>query len=319
MRKIVGLLGVVTLISGCPWLCEPLRVGMVVSLPVEESVYTATAWNGLEQAHDKLGVTIDIWENAVFEDFSPGIEHFLSEDFDLVFSLGFYGADATRAAAEQYSDVRFVCMDHAYGGGMPNLAGADFDIGQAAYLAGYLSAGMTQTGVVGVMGGMEIPPVVAFMDGFADGVAHYNEVKGTSVTVLGLETFLESFEDQALARSVAEVQLAAGADILMPAAGDAAQGVAAAVLDAGDALIIGVDVDMYAAFPAYGSVVLTSVVKNLDAAVFDLVKRVKNGTFDGTDYVGTLANGGVGLAPFHELDGAVPERLKQELEALAGN
>jgi len=317
MRKITGLLLVLTLVCGCPWLGKSIQVGMVVSLPVEDSVFTATAWKGLERAQDRLGAKIERYENTQFEDFSPGINHFINNNFDMIISLGYYGADATRIAAEHYAEKTFVCVDHAYGGGTPNLAGASFDVAQAAYLAGYLAAGMTKTGVVAVMGGMNIPPVVAFMDGFANGVSHYNEVKDANVIVLGKKTFLDSFENQALAQTVAGIQLAAGADILMPVAGDAALGAAAAVLARGHAMIIGVDADMYLSAPEYKSIVLTSVVKNLDTAVFELVRSVKYGTFDGTDYVGTLANGGVSLAPFHDFDDDIPESLKKDLEALA--
>jgi basic membrane protein A len=104
-----------------------------------------------------------------------------------------------------------------------------------------------------------------------------------------------------------------GADIIMPVAGPVGLGTAAAVQERGNAYIIGVDTDWYVSAPEYASIILTSVLKNMDVAVFDAAKAVAGGNFAGGFYVGTLENDGVGLASFHDLDSMVPADLKAEL------
>ena len=113
-----------------------------------------------------------------------------------------------------------------------------FDTAQAAFLAGYLAAGYSKSGKVATYGGLKIPPVTIFMDGFADGVAYYNQQKSKNVQVLGWDkatqngTFAESFTDQDKGKALSDTFVAQGADVIMPVAGGTGLGTAAAA--AGD-------------------------------------------------------------------------------------
>src|SRR5690606_5774630 len=141
------------------------------------------------------------------------------------------------------------------------------------FLAGYLAAGYSSSGVVATYGGLQIGPVTIFMDGFVDGVAHYNEVHGTDVKVLGWDkesqtgAFAESFEDQAAGRSLSDSFVAQGADVIMPVAGGTGLGPAAAAAESGEYAVIWVDLDGCESVPQYCSVFLTTVVKNIPGAV----------------------------------------------------
>ena len=315
MKKYLLLTVSALLLAGCP--CAPLHVGMVVNMPIADSIFNANAWAGVERAHGALDVAACRWENEDFSDYEPGIAHFVNRGFGMIVTVGFEVAEAAQAAAQAHPDRTFICMDHAYGDdGIPNLAGAIFDTGQATQLAGYLAAGMTQTGIVGVLGGMDIPPIHDFFDGFAAGVARYNADHGAAVEAAGLDSFVGSFDDEEATRALAQSLLDGGVDILMPVTGDGLYGALDAVVETPDTLFIGVDTDWYEVAPEHGDVILTSVLKRLDVAIFAMICEVLDVAFDGTDYTGTLANGGVDLAPFHELDAAVPEALRQELEAL---
>jgi len=224
------------------------------------------------------------------------------------------GEDTAKFAKEN-PDAKFAIVDYAYDPPIPNVLGLTFATDQAAFLAGYLAAGMTKTGKVGTFGGIEIPPVTIFMVGFANGVAHYNKVHGTNVEVLGTKFYVGNFESTDDGRRAGESLMDEGADIIMPVAGPVGLGTAAAVKERGK-MLIGVDTDMVISAPEYKDVILTSVLKNMDVAVFEAIKAVKEGTFKGGTYVGTLANNGVGLAPFHEFEDKVPQSLKDELEQL---
>jgi phosphate/phosphite/phosphonate ABC transporter binding protein len=104
-----------------------------------------------------------------------------------------------------------------------------------------------------------------------------------------------------------------GADIIMPVAGPVGLGTAAAVQERGNAYLIGVDSDWYLTAPDYKDITLTSVMKLMDVTTFNVIKSAMDGTFKGGVTLGTLENGGVGLAPFHDLDSVVPAELKTEL------
>jgi basic membrane protein A len=164
------------------------------------------------------------------------------------------------------------------------------------------------------------------MDGFVDGVAKYNEVHGTKVKALGWDkakqdgSFTGDFEDTVKGRTFAQNFIDAGADVILPVAGQVGEGAAAAALDAGDVSIIWVDNDGFDTLPAeYQPIVLTSVIKNTTDAVVDIVGSSLDGSFSKDSYIGTLENGGVGIAPFHDLASAVSDELAGEIDKLSSD
>ena len=287
---------------------------------IDDKSFNATAYKGVLAAVDELGVEGKYLESQQQTDYEKNINAFLEEDCDLIVTVGFLLGDATAAAAGANPDQKFAIVDFAYDPMFENVLGLTFDTAQAGFLAGYAAAGMTQTGKVGTFGGIQIPPVTVFMDGYAWGVAYYNQVKGTNVEVLGWDPaaqtglFTSNFESTDDGRALGETLMDEGADIIMPVAGPVGLGTAAAVQERGNAYIIGVDTDWYVSAAEYAPIILTSVLKNMDVAVFDASKAVVDGTFAGGVYVGTLENGGVGLASFHDLDSMVPAELKAELD-----
>jgi basic membrane protein A len=159
------------------------------------------------------------------------------------------------------------------------------------------------------------------MDGFVYGVDYYNTRHGTEVTVLGWSPdtreglFTNNFESLDDGRAFAQNLYDEGADIVLPVAGPVGLGSAALADELGveELMIIGVDADLYETDPERGHVYLTSIVKRMDATVFQVIERVMNGTFEGGVITGTLGNGGVDLAPFHDFEGVVPADLAAEL------
>lgn len=247
----------------------------------------------------------------------------MEEKCDLIITVGFLIGDATKAAAEANPDLKFSIVDYNYDPAIANVTGQIFNTDEAAFLAGYLAAGVTKTGVVGTFGGLPIPTVTIFMDGFYKGVAKYNEVKGTDVKVLGWDPaapdsglFTMSFDDQQKGNELAKSLMDEGADIIMPVAGPVGLGAAAAIKERGNAYLIGVDSDWALTSPEYADITLTSVMKLMDATTLQVIKSVIDGTFVGGDVVGTLANEGVSIAPFHELESIVPAELVAEIEQL---
>lgn len=291
---------------------------------VDDKGFNQTAWKGVQDAEKSLGVEGKLLESKAETDYVPNINSFLGDKCDLIITVGFLLGDATKAAAEANPDRKFSIVDFAYDPVVPNILGQVFATDEAAFLAGYLAAGISKSGVVGTFGGINIPPVTIFMDGMARGVAYYNKQKGTKVTLLGWDPakkeglFTNNFDSLSDGRDFAKNLNDEGADVVMPVAGPVGQGSAALASELGpDKLkIIGVDVDQYDTDPEHKGVFLTSVLKRMDSTVIEAIKVAKDGTFKGGVTVGTLANDGVGLAPYHDLDGAVPAELKAEIDAL---
>jgi len=286
--------------------------------------------DGINQAADELGVEALKVESSSSDDYASNIDNMIGQGCTLIETLGFAMVDATRIAALANPDIQFLMLDSGLvdenGDALEldNVKPIVFGTRQAAFLAGYAAAATTQTGSVGVYGGLQIPPVVDFMDGFARGVAQYNEAKGTSVEVIGWDVatqegvFVGGFTDQNAAKTVSTNMFDQGVDVIMPVAGALFQGTLTAMQDRGDdsIAIIGVNSDGYDVAADAASSYLTSVLKNMANATRDAVLQVANDGFDNEPYVGTLENDGVGIAPFHDFESIVPADLADELAAL---
>ena len=293
----------------------------------DDKSFNESAYNGLTAARDNLGIQINTAESSSDTDFVPNVEAMVSDGCTLIIGVGFNLEQAIHKSAEQNTDLHYALVDSSFTDGqetvtLDNGRPVLFNTAEAAFLAGYAAAGMTKTGKVATFGGMKIPSVTVFMDGFVDGVDAYNKAKGTSVQVLGWDkatqngSFTQDFDNQTLGKEQAQQFISQGADIIMPVAGPVGLGAAAAAKADGNTWIIGVDSDWYEANPDYSSIVLTSVMKEIGASVEQTIKDSVEGKFSSDPYVGTLANGGVSLAPFHDFDAKVSDELKADLAKL---
>ena len=288
---------------------------------LDDKGFNQAVRDGMRTAEQELGVRTLTLESNSETDYAPNLEQAYQQGCDLTVTVGFSTADAARTAAERYPDRSFAIVDDS-SIDLPNVKPVVYDTAQAAFLAGYLAAGYSRTGVVGVYGGQPFPPVMLFLDGFADGVAHYNDVHGTDVRLLGWDkatqtgTFSGTFDDIAAGKSVTRNLLDQGADVVMPVAGSLYQGTAEALRDAGRGVLIGVDNDTYEIAPQYGDLILSSVMKQMGDAIVSVVDEGSQGRFDATPYVGDLANAGVDLAPYHDLADTLPDGLADEVAAL---
>jgi basic membrane protein A len=289
---------------------------------IDDKSFNATAWKGVEDAMNELGVDGKFLESQQQTDYAKNLNAFIEEGCDLIIPVGYLLAEDTAAAAEANPDVFFSIVDVGWLEA-PNIQGQAFQTDEAAFLAGYLAAGVSKTGKLGTFGGIQIPTVTIFMDGFALGAAHYNSVHGTSVEVLGwdFETqtglFTNNFESLEDGRLMAEQLMDEGVDIIMPVAGPVGLGTAAAAQERGGTYIVGVDNDWAVVNEAYADITLTSVMKFMDVTTFDAIKSVVDGTFEAGLITGTLENGGIGLADYHELAGMVSADLQAEIDDLA--
>lgn len=288
---------------------------------LEDRSFNQSSWEGLELASSEYGIDVQALVSTGPSDLEPNLELAVGSGCGFILTVGWELAEGTLAQAEANPDLHFAIVDEKVEA--PNVVPIVFDTAQASYLAGYLAAGMSKTGVVATFGGEPQPPVALFMDGFVDGVAKYNEVHGTQVQVLGWDketqdgTFTGDFEDVAKGKTFTENFIAQGADVILPVAGQVGEGTAAAAIEHPGTLFIWVDSDGYDTLSAeYRPALLTSVLKKTQDAVLQIVGEHLDGSFTNEPYIGTLENGGVDIAPFHDLESAVSPELAKEIDEL---
>ncbi|HEY3336519.1 MAG TPA: BMP family ABC transporter substrate-binding protein [Candidatus Limnocylindrales bacterium] len=286
------------------------------------------AKKGLEDAA-ALGFKTAFSEAQGSTDYAANIQRLIDEGCQSIITVGFNQAQATVEATKANADIAFgqvdAVWDEATNGATPaNFSGLDFQVDEAATLAGYVAAGVSKSGVIGTYGGQQFPGVTRFMDGYYAGIALYNKAHGTTAKLLGWDAAAQTgtfvggdnpWGDPAKGEQLAKTFIDQGADIVAPVAGGTGNGSIKAML-AAKGYAIGVDTDQSLSLPEYAAALLTSAQKVIDVAVLDTFKKNAGGDLGGENYVGTLANGGVGIAPFHDLDSVVPAEVKTEVDKL---
>src|SRR6266498_2996486 len=290
---------------------------------IDDRSFNATAWKGMQDAQSQLGVQVKFLESTTSNDFTPNIQTFVQQKCGLIVTVGFLLGDATKASATANANQKYAIVDFAYEKTLPNVLGLTFSTDQAAFLAGYVAAGMSKTHKLGTFGGLKIPTVTIFMDGFWAGIKYYNQKNDANVQLVGWNAlkqnglFTGDFTNQDNGKRVTETLLGQGADIILPVAGPVGLGAAAAVKAAGaDKHMVWVDTDGCESAQQYCSLFLTSIEKHMDVAVQTAIKSAVDNQFKGGTYVGTLQNDGVGIAPFHDFESQVPQKVKDDVNAI---
>ncbi|MDQ0634926.1 basic membrane protein A [Arthrobacter pascens] len=292
----------------------------------DDKSFNQSGYEGLQNAVKDLGIQEKHVQSKADTDYDPNLRSMVQQGCKLTVTVGFLLDNATKTIATANPNSHFAIIDVNDPTFPKNVKPIVYDTAQAAFLAGYLAAGTSKTGKVATFGGINLPTVTIFMDGFSDGVKYYNDKKGKNVQLIGWDkakqdgTFVGDFKQVDKGKVLTQGFLDQGADIVLPVAGPVGAGAGSAILEAKskgtDAKLIWVDSDGYLTAPDYKSVILSSVQKTMATAVETVIKDDKDGKFDATPYVGTLENGGVALAPFHDLDSAVPADMKSELDQL---
>jgi basic membrane protein A and related proteins len=275
----------------------------------DDKSFNQTSHDGLEAAVETHGVQTAEVESNDPSQFGDNIQSMVDEGCNEITTVGFLLAEDTLASAKKNKNVDYAIVDFAYfdeqgnNTAPANLKGLTFNTAEPSFLAGYLAAAKSESGAVGTFGGLNIPTVTIFMDGFAQGVEYFNEETGGAVEVLGWDreskdgSFTDDFESTTKGQNIAEELIAQGADVIFPVAGPAGLGGLQAAQD-NEAWGIWVDTDGCVSAEEYCDSLLTSVVKGMDVAVTQAIADSAAGNFSNEPYNGTLENGGVSLAPY---------------------
>ena len=257
--------------------------------------------------------------------YDENVKKFVDKKCTVIVGVGYALGDAVAASAKANPGIKYIMVDFPSGGA--NVKGLTYNTNENSFLAGYMAAGYSKTGVVATYGGAPYPTVTIFMDGFAKGVEYYNDVKGKSVKVLGWDTakqtgtFVGDFSNQVKAKELSVAFEAQKADVIFPVGGSLVVGTVEKSLVSKKSVALWVDADGHLAAPKYDSVVMVSVLKGLQGSVEAAIKSVYDGKFNNTVYVGTLKNKGVGISPLYGKfkTTLISKQLQAEVADLATN
>ncbi len=291
---------------------EPICVGLVTDVgEIDDKSFNQSAWEGVQQAVDELGVNADYIETADPTDYEENIRLFADQGCDVIVTVGFALGEATAIMAAEYPDINFIGVDQFQGEAKDNLAGLIFNEDKAGFLAGALAANLSESGkIAAVLGTDLVPPVVAFKVGYENGARYVNpdiEIISTYHPG-GLDV---AFTDPEWGAATSAQAIDQGADVLFGAGGKTGNGALIETASHDGVYCIGVDSDQWETVPEAHSCLVSSAMKLIAPGVFDLISASQEGEFPGGNFIGE-----VGLAPFHDFDATVPQEVKDQIDEI---
>lgn len=296
-----------------------LRVGVVFDVGGRgDKSFNDGAWNGAERAAKDLGAEIRFVEPGDGSDREAGLRMLAAEGMDLVIGVGFIFTDDLLALAKEYPDVHFAGVDFALrvddaGNPLPlpeNLAALKFREEEGSYLVGALAALAGGSKKIGFVGGMDIPLIHKFEQGYRQGVAAV--CKECEVIAEYAGATPEAFRNPSKGKELALAQYQSGVRVIFHASGSTGLGVFEAARDQ-RTLAIGVDADQYDEAPGF---ILTSMTKGVDTSVYESIRKVLEGSFEGGVYSFGLAEDGVGYVYDDHNRALIPDEARARVEAL---
>jgi len=292
-----------------------LRVGLVFDVGGRgDKSFNDAAYAGVSRAREELGAHVELLEPSGAEDREAALRLFAARGFDLVIGVGFIFSTDINEVARDFPETSFSCVDYAppmNGEIPPNVMGLGFREEEGSFLVGAVGGLLTETEHLGFVGGMDIPLIHRFEAGYRAGMKHVCPACVLHVGYAG--TTPEAFRDPAKGKAIAVSQISAGADVLYHASGTTGHGVFEAARDM-DVSAIGVDSDQYDEMP---EVVITSMIKRVDVAVFEVVKAVGEDRFTSGITSFGVADEGVGYVSEGPHATAITEEVRRRVAEIA--
>jgi basic membrane protein A len=287
---------------------KPMKVGIVLSTGgLGDKSFNDSAYRGLEKAKQDLGIDFKYVEPASSAEDENYLREYADAGYDLIIATGFTMTDATATVAKDYPEAKFALIDDAVD--IENVRSLTFAEKEGAFLAGALAAMMSKTGVVGFIGGMEVPLIKKFQRGYEEGAKYINP----DIKVISTYTASQNpFNDPVKGKENTISQINQGADVVFHAAGGTGLGVIDAAREKG-VFAIGADSNQDGIAPG---TVLTSILKNVDVAVYDTIKSVQDGNFKGGIEVFGVKENGVGVTDFEFSKDKIGEANLQRLQEI---
>lgn len=290
-------------------------VGMVTDTGgINDESFNQTSWAGLNELEAKTGAKASYVQSEQEANYNANLNQLVDANTDLVWGIGYLLAGSVETVSKQAPDTNFAVIDNAYENpeSLPNVTGVVFKAEQPSFLVGYIAGHTTKTNKVGFVGGMKGVVIDQFEYGYRAGVLEAAKELGKEITV-DIQ-YADSFKDEAKGKSIATRMFNDGSDIVFHAAGGVGKGVIEAAKEL-NKFAIGVDADQSGLAPKN---VLTSALKKVDVAIYDLSKRLLSGEkLGGQTVVYTANEEAVGIPEYNAETALYPEELhKKALDKL---
>ena len=284
---------------------DKARVTLVLSTGgVNDQSFNQSAWEGALKAQDKYNVEVSYIESHQDSEYMQNIETAIDQDSDLVVGVGFKLTDSIKDAAEDYPEQKFAIIDGTYDNMPNNVTSIMFSEEQAGYAAGLVAANTSETGVVGFIGGIDIPSCSNFLVGFEKAIKEENP------NMKVLSQYTNTFTDAAKGRIIAEQMVKDDADILFMASGAGNSGTIEVVRE-NNIKAIGVDMPNNYIAPEH---IITSALKNVGTGLELTIKDLVEGNFEGGQVkIYDLSNGGVGFEKTNLLSNDLIEYIEKKI------
>ncbi len=307
--KIALLLAALCLLAACETATEAnadkgkIKVGIVFDIGGKnDRSFNAAAWEGVKRANQDLEIVLRDVEPGNPTSIEPAMRAFAEKNFDLIIGIGFAQGPIMQRVAQDYPNIKFAIVDGVIldkdGKPLPNVASLVFREHEGSYLVGMIAAQKSKSGVLGFVGGMDIPLIHRFATGYEEGAKSVNPNIRVLPNYVGVTD--AAWNNPGKGKELALNQIEQGADVIFTAAGNSGLGAFDAVEQYGrnssgeaNKFVIGVDSNQNSQRPGF---VLTSMVKRVDNAVYDVVKEVKAGNFQGGFHSFGLDKDGVAYA-----------------------
>jgi basic membrane protein A and related proteins len=313
-----------------------IKVGLVTDTGgVNDNSFNQLVWRGIQKASEDMGFQAKLIESSQPTDYETNIDALVTEGYNVIITVGSLMGDATALKARQYSNIKFAIIDNAYAptsgsqscddtvndcyadGGLTNVTSLMFAEDQAGFLAGVLAGGMSRSGFVCSVSSLRTPASERYMLSFFGGATWQAgpemKIMNNYINIQTTDENVPSFTDSTQGKETALRLIGQGCDVVFGVGGNAVSGALLAARE-NNLPAIGVDVDQYYTYPEVQDALISSAQKNVDVAVYNYLKMVADGSVKAGISTGTLQNGGVGLAPFHDWDSRIPADLKAQIQ-----
>jgi basic membrane protein A and related proteins len=253
---------------------KPARVVVLTDVAgLGDKGFNDVCWQGVQRARQDFGLSAQFIQSREQADYAANLS-LAAQNAEAVVTLGYLYVEAVKQVAPRFPGARFIHIE----GDVPgqNVASFDFKSEEGGFLAGLVAGFFTRARKVGVVSGMDIPPVVAYVSGFQAGMKTAEKTRGEPLETI--VTSVGSFNDPVKGKSLARTLIDRGVDVIFRAAGNSGIGVLEAVKDANGITLVAEDLDLDAEFPGK---VLTSALKRMDVAVYGALQDMVKGSFQG--------------------------------------
>ncbi|PLX02763.1 MAG: hypothetical protein C0595_09565 [Marinilabiliales bacterium] len=274
---------------------------------------------GMERAKTDFNLSVEYNIDTTTNMYQQRINNFASQDYELIIAIGYMWNDAILEAANSFPDTKFILVDNELSETRNNVVSIVFDVDEAAFPIGFLSAWWAESQgsdspKTACIGALKIPQIRQFIEPFNNGVNYYNSIYTRSVDTSIV--YAGNFFDSELGVHLSDSLINEGADIIFGVGSETASG---ALLKAKQRNIwgVGTDVDQFYSFPEVADFMLTTAEKGLDNSIYEVVKSFTEKKFNGgSTYHGNLENLGVAIAPYHNADAVIADSIKTKVESI---